>query len=83
MAYASPDASHSHKPLFRLGDSVGERVADTIERVANGVRETLHRGDCTETYQSRDKCVFNQVLTGIVRDKRFCKVLHWVVFFRG
>src|ERR1039457_1037521 len=64
-----------------LGYGVGERVADAIESVANGVRETLHRGDCAETYQSCDQSVFNKILTGIFRHQvleKLCHVLHFL-----
>ena len=63
-----------------LGYGVGKRVADAIEGVANGVRETLHRGNRAETYQSCDQCVFNEILTGILRHQVLEKLLHVLHF---
>jgi hypothetical protein len=59
----SVDVSRSHK-RSRLGSS--QRGADVVEGVSNGVREALHRGNRTESYQGSDQCILNEILTRIL-----------------
>jgi len=56
-------------------DSIGQRVAHAIEGVGDGIVQTFHGGDCTETDQGRNRGVFDQVLTGIFIHK-LDEVLH-------
>jgi hypothetical protein len=39
-------------------DSIGQRVAHAIEGVGDGIVQTFHGGDCTETDQGRNRGVF-------------------------
>jgi hypothetical protein len=45
---------------------VGQSGSNSIERRADGVRETLHRSNRTQPNQRSNQRVFNQVLTRFV-----------------